>query len=170
MFDARRALQVRIPARLDDAVAIYEEVTGRDRDDIVAGALRTYLADQADRPALHDAFERSGLPWPRPWLVRARLNLEAPPSTDERARLEEALKMIARFAPVDLSWLDDRTVSIHMAASGFDADEGADTVVHMIRNRTIDEVHLAISDLEVVSSEPLIRNGDIETRSAFPPA
>jgi hypothetical protein len=152
-----RPLSVRIPAKLDDAVSIYENVTGRDRHDIVAGALRTYLADQADRPALSAAVEQSGIPWPRPWLVDARLTLDLPPTTTERARLEAALKLIARFAPVEVSWKDQRNLSVRMAASGFDPDEGANTVVHMLRNRAINEIGLAIRDIEVISSEPLER-------------
>jgi hypothetical protein len=150
-------IQAEIPGELAAAVGVYERATGRRRDDVVAGALRTYLADQADRGSIREAFQGTGVRCPRPFVVRARVSLDRSPEPAETRSLVETLSLIARFSPVMMSWNDERTFLVEMGASGFDAEEAEATVGAMVRNRVEKELGLPVADLTMLSSVPARR-------------
>jgi hypothetical protein len=150
-------IQAEIPTELAEAVGLYERATGRQRDDVVAGALRTYLADQADRVSIRDAFQGAGVRCPGPFVVRARVSLDRSPDEAEKASLVETLGLITRFSPVTISWSDKRTFLVEMGASGFDTKEAETTVAVMVRNRAEKELGLSVTGLTILSSAPVGR-------------
>jgi hypothetical protein len=150
-------IRAEIPTELEAAVGVYERATGRQRDDVVAGALRTYLADQAARVPIRNAFEGAGVRCPVPFVVRARVSLDESLGEAERTSLVETLGLIARFFPVTVSWSDERTFVVEMGASGFDASEAETTVGAMLRNRVEGELGMSVTNLTILSSAPLER-------------
>jgi hypothetical protein len=158
--DGLHKLTVRIPAALADAIEVLRLATGRDKTDIVVGALRTYLADQRRRDTIEAFFQKALGSFPQPFVVTATVTLdsERPPSRAEKALLERTLGIIDRFAPTEIVWSDELSFTVRMAASGHDPDEATRTVEKMIRNRMVEELGLEIAEqggIVVLGNDPL---------------
>jgi len=158
--DRLHKLTVRIPAALADAIEILRLATGRDKTDIVVGALRTYLADQRRRDKIEAYFREALGSFPQPFAVTATVTLDSgrPPSSAEKALLQRALGMIDRFAPTEIVWTGELSFTVRMAASGHDPDEATRTVEKMIRNRIVEELGLEIAEpggIVVLGNGPL---------------
>jgi hypothetical protein len=155
MQDAQDEItSIRVPEKLVAAVGNLRAATGRDDYDIVASALRTYLADHRQRDAVAAHFYVIPTGYPSAYVVTARASLRNDRTVfgpEARHRAETTFGQINRYAPTRLWWSSDgRSVVVDLGVSGQAPGEASATAAKMVRNRIVDELGLAAQDdLEV---------------------
>jgi hypothetical protein len=143
-----RRLTSEISEELFEGLEVLRLATNRDLNDIVSGALRTYLADQRQRDVVDAFFIQAQTRYPRPYLVTATVTLDrkAQVDSDIRERVETTLGLIRRYVVPEITWTNEFTFVIRMGASGHDSNDANRTVDKMIRNRIVEELGLSLAD------------------------
>ena len=150
MHDTKgETLRVHVPDEVGAAVAILRSATGRDDVDIITSALRTYLADTRQRQAVVAHFSGTPTGYPAAYVVALTATLVDGTVWEQEARkrAEVTFRQINRFAPTRLKWrVDSRSVIVHMAVSGQSPERAGETASKMVRNRIVDELHIATTE------------------------
>jgi hypothetical protein len=144
-------LSVQLPDDLADSISRLKRATGRDNADIVTSALRTYLADQAQRDTIRSYFEVVPQGYPRAYVVTSTATLtEAVLLEHDRSGIERTFSQINRFAATELTWgPGPKDITVAVGVSGHSAALAADTAAKMVRNRLVDEHALRLDDSAV---------------------